>query len=316
MYLCSWSGGSDWVAEWHTSPNTTLMAWFSLEGNQTNQRHKSVLRHFPLQASIFTEKAATFSVQESLMIFFGVQVFWWHTHTHIIWYIVKVSKVFISLFPWQWWQVSISFPGCGSMTSMAKKLHHQGLAFLFAWSPQGARNNKKIYWMRYFFDFFFRTSRTLVFGAMSLCSKILENISDTSGFSQPHVQQMSPSFWGLINSMFSSESRVSLRATWEPEMCKSCRNSTTSLSNRKAGETARFPLRVSFHSWLLNYAKLCVCVIWLAGGVDVFQPNFRLVWRYQIWAFMTVTESLSGWVVCESRRLVAELDISLCFVEP
>lgn len=315
MYLCSWSGGSDWVAEWHTSPNTTLMAWFSLEGNQTNQRNKSVLRYFPLQASIFTEKAATFSVQESLMIFLGVQVFWWHTHTHIIWYIVKVSKVFISLFPWQWWQVSISFPGCGSMTSMAKNCITKVWLFYLLGAPRGPGTTKRYTGCDISLTFFSDFKNTCVWCYVF----VLKNLGKHKPyirFSQPHVQQMSPSFWGLINSMFSSESRVSLRATWEPEMCKSCRNSTTSLSNRKAGETARFPLRVSFHSWLLNYAKLCVCVIWLAGGVDVFQPNFRLVWRYQIWAFMTVTESLSGWVVCESRRLVAELDISLCFVEP
>lgn len=181
MYLCSWSGGSDWVAEWHTSPNTTLMAWFSLEGNQTNQRNKSVLRYFPLQASIFTEKAATFSVQESLMIFLGVQVFWWHTHTHHLIY-CKGFQGFHFPFPLAVMTGFHKFPGLWVNDFNGEKLHHQGLAFLFAWSPQGARNNKKIYWMRYFFDFFFRTSRTLVFGAMSLCSKILENISHTSGF--------------------------------------------------------------------------------------------------------------------------------------
>ena len=184
MNICIYVVGAEDQIEWQSgTPLRTQHWWHGFlwkEIKQTKET-KAFCGIFPFKLQFLQKKLPPFQYRKAWWFFLGSKYFG-DTHTHIIWYIVKVSKVFISLFPWQWWQVSISFPGLWVNDFNGEKLHHQGLAFLFAWSPQGARNNKKIYWMRYFFDFFFRTSRTLVFGAMSFCSKILENISDTSGF--------------------------------------------------------------------------------------------------------------------------------------
>lgn len=160
--------------------NIDGMVFFGRKSNKP-KKQKRFAAFSPSSFNFYRKSCHLFSTGKLDDFFWGPSILVTHTHTHHLIY-CKGFQGFHFPFPLAVMTSFHKFPGLWVNDFNGEKLHHQGLAFLFAWSPQGARNNKKIYWMRYFFDFFFRTSRTLVFGAMSLCSKILENISDTSGF--------------------------------------------------------------------------------------------------------------------------------------
>lgn len=185
MNICIYVVGAEDQIEWQSgTPLRTQHWWHGFlwkEIKQTKET-KAFCGIFPFKLQFLQKKLPPFQYRKAWWFFWGSKYFGdTHTHTHHLIY-CKGFQGFHFPFPLAVMTGFHKFPGLWVNDFNGEKLHHQGLAFLFAWSPQGARNNKKIYWMRYFFDFFFRTSRTLVFGAMSLCSKILENISHTSGF--------------------------------------------------------------------------------------------------------------------------------------